>query len=103
MDFAFTPEQDMLRASARDYLAGDFPIERVVQLADSDAGWDPESWGRVAELGWIGISLPARHGGAEMSFLEEAVIFEETGRALYPGPLFSTLALALPAIEASGD
>ena len=36
-----------------------------------------------------------------MGFLEEAVVFEETGRALYPGPVFSTLALARPALAGS--
>ena len=93
----------MLRAAARDYLGGAFGADQVVRLADSDAGWDPDSWGRIAELGWIGISLDGKFGGAGMTFLEEAVLFEETGRALYPGPFFSTVALALPALEAAGD
>jgi alkylation response protein AidB-like acyl-CoA dehydrogenase len=36
------------------------------------------------------------HGGAGLGFLEEAVLFEELGRSLYPGPYFSTVGLALP-------
>ena len=98
MHFAFTPEQEALRAEARRWLDERFPPERVAELADSDAGWDPASWGELAGLGWLGVSVAEEQGGAGLGFLEEAVLFEELGRALYPGPYFSTVALALPAL-----
>ena len=82
MDFTFTPEQDALREQARDFLAG-----------------HPEpSWAELAELGWTGVSIPEEDGGAGLTFVEEAVLFEELGRALYRGPYFSTVALTLPAL-----
>jgi alkylation response protein AidB-like acyl-CoA dehydrogenase len=96
--FAFTPDQEALRSEARRYLEERFPAERVAELADSAEGWDPGSWGELAELGWLGVSVPEDQGGAGLSFLEEAVLLEELGRALYPGPYFSTVALALPAL-----
>lgn len=99
MDFSFTEEQDMLRDQARSWLADKIPIERVARLADSGDGWDPRSWPAMAELGWIGLSSPEGAGGAGMTFLEEAVLFEELGRALYPGPYWSTVGLALAALE----
>jgi alkylation response protein AidB-like acyl-CoA dehydrogenase len=98
MDFAFTDEQQELRAQARSYLAERFPPERVAQLADSDEGWDPSSWRELAELGWLGVSVPEAHGGAGLGFVEEALLLEELGRALYPGPYFSTVGLALSAL-----
>lgn len=82
MDFTFTPEQDELRGQARAYLA-DHP---------------EATWAELAELGWTGVSIPEENGGAGLTFLEEAVIFEEMGRALYHGPYFSTIALTLPAL-----
>ena len=100
MDFSFTDEQLELRAQARSYLAERFPPERVAQLADSDEGWDPSSWRELADLGWLGVSVPEDHGGAGLGFVEEALLLEELGRALYPGPYFSTVALALPALGA---
>ncbi len=100
MDFAFSPEQELLRASAREFLADRFPVERVAALADSDAGWDPASWAELTELGWLGLSVGEEAGGSDSGFLDEAVLLEETGYALYPGPFFSTVALALPALEA---
>ena len=103
MDFSFTDEQNMLRDQARAWLADKFPIEHVARLADSDQGWDKESWPAIAGLGWIGLSSSEEAGGAGMSFIEEAVLFEEFGRALYPGPYWSTVALALAALETDNE
>jgi alkylation response protein AidB-like acyl-CoA dehydrogenase len=100
MHFAFTPEQEALRSEARRWLDEHYPPERVAELADSEAGWDPGSWAELAELGWLGVSVAEGEGGAGLRFLEEAVLFEELGRVLYPGPYFSTVALALPRLEA---
>jgi alkylation response protein AidB-like acyl-CoA dehydrogenase len=99
MHFAFTSEQEALRVEARRWLDEHYPPERVAELADSAVGWDPASWSELAELGWLGVSVPEEEGGAGLGFLEEAVLLEELGRALYPGPYFSTVALALPALE----
>jgi alkylation response protein AidB-like acyl-CoA dehydrogenase len=103
VDFSFSEEQQMLRDEARAFLASKLPAERVVDLADSGAGWDPDVWLKMAELGWIGLSADSAAGGAGMNFLEEAVLFEELGRALFPGPFFSTVALSLPALERAPD
>ncbi|MFL6238864.1 MAG: acyl-CoA dehydrogenase family protein [Actinomycetes bacterium] len=88
MDFAFSEEQELLRAAARDYLSDRYPTDRVVELVEGDPGWDPQSWKELTDMGWL---------DDELGFLEHAVLAEETGRALYPGPLFTTLAMARPA------
>jgi len=98
--FALTLEQEALRAEARRWLDEHYPPERVAELAESEAGWDPASWHELAQLGWLGVSVPEEEGGAGLGFLEEAVLLEELGRALYPGPYFSTVALALPRLRA---
>lgn len=82
MQFAFTDEQEQLRQEARVFLR-DRP--------------DPP-WADLGELGWLGVSIPDELGGAGLGFLEEAVLFEEMGRALYAGPYFATIGLALPAL-----
>ena len=84
MDFTFTEEQDALREQAREFL---------------EATPEP-TWSNLAELGWTGVSIAEDDGGAGLTFVEEAVLFEELGRALYHGPFFSTVALTLPALPA---
>ena len=103
MDFAFSPEQQELRAAARQLLAGSLPAHRVSELADSAQGWDPESWPQLASQGWLGMSTPEERGGLGLTTLDEAVLFEEAGAALYPGPFFSTVALSVPLLQAAGD
>lgn len=98
MDFAFSEEQDMLREQARSFLSEKSSLDRVAELALSDDGWDAALWPQIAELGWIGLSVSEDRGGAGFGFLEEAVLFEEMGYALYPGPYFATVGLALPAL-----
>jgi alkylation response protein AidB-like acyl-CoA dehydrogenase len=84
MDFTYTPEQDALREQAREFLAA-----------------SPEpSWAELAELGWTGVSVAEEDGGAGLGFVEEAVLFEELGRALYKGPYLSTVAAVLPVLPA---
>lgn len=102
MDFAFTEEQDMLRASVRQLMSERYPIERVASIADGE-GFDRAEWAAVAQSGWLGISLPEEAGGGGLSFIEEAVVAEEMGRALYPGPWFSTAILALGALRTVDD
>jgi len=103
VDFSFSDEQQMLREQVRSFMGTEFPHERLVELDESEEGWDPASWPRMAELGWTGLSIPEEHGGAGMSFLDEAVLFEELGYGLYPGPYLSTIGLALPALKGAPD
>ena len=93
MDFAFNEEQEMLRDQARGFLSSKFPSDDRI----GDPTPDP-AWKEIADLGWLGLSVVEERGGAGMGFLEEAVVFEEMGRALYPGPYLSTVGLALPAL-----
>ena len=82
MDFSLTEEQQELKAQAREVLARGAP-----------------TWEGLAELGWLGVSVPEELGGAGLTFVEEALIHEELGYALYDGPFLATVALALPALE----
>src|SRR5438094_8616209 len=103
MDFSFSPEQDQLRAHARAFLEKRFPATRFAEIAMSEDGWDRASWPELARLGWTGASIAEAQGGAGQGFVEEAIVFEELGRALYAGPYFSTVALALPALACAPD
>jgi alkylation response protein AidB-like acyl-CoA dehydrogenase len=89
MDFGFTPEQEMLRASARKLLDVECPPTLVrAMLADATAH-APALWRHLADLGALGILLPAEHGGQGGNLLDLIVVLEEMGRALVPGPFFA--------------
>ena len=90
MDFALTDEQQELKSAARAWLAERYPLDR-----DFDAPQD-DRWAELAELGWLGVSIAEEEGGTGLGFLEEAILLEELGYALYPGPYLATIGLALP-------
>jgi alkylation response protein AidB-like acyl-CoA dehydrogenase len=90
VDFAFSEEQEQLRGFAREFLADRYDDVTIARLADSETGADPEVWQKLEQMGWVDDSL---------SFLDQAVLLEETGYRLLPAPLFSTVALAWPFLD----
>jgi alkylation response protein AidB-like acyl-CoA dehydrogenase len=67
-------------------------------------GYDPALWTRMAqELGLLGLAVPDEFGGAGFGFAESCLVLEEAGRAMVCAPLFSTLALAVPALLHAAD
>jgi alkylation response protein AidB-like acyl-CoA dehydrogenase len=100
MDFSFTEEQDMLRISARDFLAKECPKSKVREMDKDERGYDPQMWLSMAELGWMGLIFPEEYGGMAANFMDLVILMEEMGRNILPGPYFSTIALcALPLLE----
>ncbi|MBM4452879.1 MAG: acyl-CoA dehydrogenase, partial [Chloroflexi bacterium] len=103
MDLGLNEQQEMLRRSARDFLQKECPKQLVRQLDASDSGYSPELWRKMAELGWLGLAFPEEYGGNGGSFLDLAVLLEEMGYNILPGPFFSTVVLGGLAILAAGS
>lgn len=94
MNFGFTEEQDLLRAEVRKWLDDRCPLVEVRKLMASPDAFSPELWASTSELGWPGLTAPERFGGAGLGFVDAVVLFEETGRTLFPSPLLSTTLVA---------
>lgn len=100
MNLDFTEEQQMLRASARSFLATECPKKKVRELEESENGFDRQLWQKMADLGWVGLIIPEKYGGSGAEFTNLLVLFEEIGRNILPSPLFSTEILgALPIVQ----
>ncbi len=89
MDFAFTEEQLELKRQARAWLSERYPLDRDWDGAQNDR------WAELAELSWLGVSVREAEGGVGLGFVEEAILLEELGYALYPGPYLGTVGFAL--------
>ncbi len=102
-DFAFTEEQDALRATVRRFCAERSPSSEVRRLMDTTEGFDPAVWKQLAgELGLCGIHIPEELGGSGFTFVELGIVLEEMGRALLAAPFFSSVCLGAGAIMAAG-
>jgi len=103
MDFAFSEEQEELRATLRRFLAERASIAELRKHLETGRGFAPELWRALAgELGLQGVTIPEALGGQGFGFLELGIVQEELGRALQPVPYFSTVCLAAEAILAQG-
>ncbi len=103
MDFGLTPEQELLRRTARDLLAASAPMARVRRMIVDGGGLDDADWRRMAALGWQGLVVPEEHGGTALGMLELVIVLEEMGRALLPGPFFGTTLAALALVAGGSD
>ena len=102
MDFELGEEQVMLKTSARDFLEKECPKQLVREMIEDERGYSPELWRKMAAQGWMGLALPEEYGGADMTFLDLAVLLEEMGRALVPGPFVPSVVLAGRPILSAG-
>jgi alkylation response protein AidB-like acyl-CoA dehydrogenase len=102
MDFGFSEEQEMLRSSARDFLGKEAPMTFVRKMMEDDRGFTDAQWKKMADLGWMGLVVPEQYGGSGLDFVDMVVVLEEMGRAVLPGPFFSTVILGGVAITDAG-
>jgi alkylation response protein AidB-like acyl-CoA dehydrogenase len=104
MHFAFTEEQEELRAQARAFLAEHASSEAVRRAMASEAGFEPEVWKRLGgELGWTGVAIPEALGGAGLGLVELVALLEPMGEALLAAPFFASVCLAAPALLAAPE
>ncbi|HEX2384158.1 MAG TPA: acyl-CoA dehydrogenase family protein [Acidimicrobiales bacterium] len=108
MQLDFTAEQEELRDSVRAVLANECPtsvvrahVDAVVSGESSDAG--RRLWETFVGLDWQALTIAEEHGGIGLGFPELAVLAEELGRVVAPGPLLATVAGFVPLLrEAEG-
>jgi alkylation response protein AidB-like acyl-CoA dehydrogenase len=100
MDFALSEEQEMLQRSAREFLAQECPTTFVREIGKETDGFSRELHRKMAEQGWTGLLIPEAYGGLGLGMLEMALLLEEMGRAVVPGPfMFSSVLVALALIQ----
>jgi alkylation response protein AidB-like acyl-CoA dehydrogenase len=103
MQFGLTETQQTLKNTVRKFLAAEYPMAEVRKLMETPTALDPVLWRKIAEQGWNGMILPEEYGGFGMGMVEMAATLEEMGRALLPGPFFSTVLLAGPLLEGASN
>ena len=101
MRFAFTNQQLELRDAVRQVLDGRCTTDDLRAAYDDP---DPHGgrWTTLAELGIVGMTVPAEHGGLGMSLVDLVLVLEEAGRAALPEPLAEATALVPPLLAAAG-
>ena len=103
MNFGFSEEQELLRTEVRKLLDGQCPMPEVRKLGESPKAYSPALWKQLGELGWLGLTLPEAYGGADLEWIDLALLLEETGRSLFPSPLISCTLAAAALLESGSE
>jgi len=90
-----TEEQLQLASSVGALLSEIASEAEVRRLMATSTAEDATSWGRICDMGLPGLAVPERLGGAGGTLVDQGVVLEQMGRALYCGPYFSTAVLAV--------
>jgi alkylation response protein AidB-like acyl-CoA dehydrogenase len=90
----------LLADSVADFSARGTDIARVRRLRGSRAEYDRAAWTKMADLGWLGILVPERHGGLGLGLTEMAIVAKGLARTLAPEPLAAAAVLAATALAA---
>jgi butyryl-CoA dehydrogenase len=79
MDFTLTPEQELIRDSAREFC--DREVVPHARDWDRTERMDEGIVPKLAEIGFLGCALPEEHGGMGLDTVSYCLVMEELGRA----------------------
>ena len=102
MPLAISDTHREIESVARSFLEGNGARAAARELLDAPEESLPRFWPGLVDLGWLGLHLPEEHGGAGYGISELAIVLQELGRSLAPGPFLPTV-MASAAIDAAGS
>jgi len=99
------PEQLLFTSTAQAFLDKEVPLARVRELHAEGVAFDRDWWQRAAELGWASLLVPEELGGGSVSgngVADLALLSEQAGRSVAPGPLHPVSVVLSGLVEAPG-
>ena len=103
MDIGFNEDQIEISNQAHRFMENECPLEFVREMYEDEKGYTEEIWSKMAEMGWMGMRIPEEYGGIGLGMTDLCIILEEMGRAVMPGPFFSTVALGAESLLEAGN
>lgn len=103
MDLTLNEIQTMLQSSASEFMEDQVSKARVLEIDDSENGYDPDLWEKISNLGWPGLTIPEQYGGLGQGWVDLGVIYEVMGNYACPSPHLSSAVLSAEAILNAGS
>jgi alkylation response protein AidB-like acyl-CoA dehydrogenase len=98
--FAFDEDQLAFRDQLRAFAEKECTPVQLRESWASATGWSKPRWKALADMGVVGITVPADHGGLGLGLVDLVLLLEEAGRSSLPEPILETTALAVPLLLA---
>lgn len=95
--------QKLIGREARRFLHKECSLDVVKEACNSENVFDRKLWHKMVPLDWMALNIPKAYGGLDAELTDICVLLEEMGRALLPGPFFSTAILSAPLLAEGGN
>lgn len=103
MNFDLSEEQQLLKDSVDRFVSDNYDLDTRQALSKNDAGFSDTYWQTMAELGWLGVTVPEAHGGFGGNQADTMVLMEAFGKGLVLEPFFASAVLGTRAIVAGAS
>jgi isovaleryl-CoA dehydrogenase len=105
MDFSLTHEQEDFVAAIRDFCSRECgtPEQRERLTNGYTEAHSAEIYSKMADLGWLGVTIDEDHGGSGGGMLDACLFMEETSRGLAPINGYATTLIVAGAVQRFGS
>ncbi len=103
MNFDLSEEQQLLKDSVDRFVSDNYDLDTRQALSKNEAGFSDTYWQTMAELGWLGVTVPEAHGGFGGNQADTMVLMEAFGKGLVLEPFFASAVLGTRAIVAGAS
>jgi alkylation response protein AidB-like acyl-CoA dehydrogenase len=91
MNFELSEDQKALVSTVSAFARKESPVTRLRRLREDPIGFEPETFRKMGEYGWLGVMFPEDAGGSGGSFVDAALVLEQLGSTLVPEPVIPAL------------
>jgi alkylation response protein AidB-like acyl-CoA dehydrogenase len=103
VNFDLSEEQQLLKDSVDRFVSDNYDLDARQKLSKNEAGFSDTYWQTMAELGWLGVTVPEAHGGFGGNQADTMVLMEAFGKGLVLEPFFASAILGTRAIVSGGS
>ncbi|MDB6090671.1 MAG: acyl-CoA dehydrogenase [Gammaproteobacteria bacterium] len=103
MDFTLSDEQRALQDSVQRYVSRQYAFESRRAIERTAAGWSPQVWQDLADLGVLGINVPQEHGGLGYGPIETLLVMNLFGSCLLLEPYAASAVVATAVLRDSAS
>ena len=103
MNFNLSEEQQLLKDSVDRFVSDNYDLDTRQARSKNHAGFSDTYWQTMAELGWLGVTVPEAHGGFGGNQADTMVLMEAFGKGLVLEPFFASAVLGTRAIVAGAS
>ena len=103
MNFELSEEQQLVQDSVQRFVRDRYSLEQRQAIVAGAQDFSAANWTTMAELGWLGLTLPVEYGGFGGNQADTLVIMEQFGQGLVVEPFLASIVLGAKALALGGS